>query len=75
MNLLLAFEIIYLVLILAVCLRIVYETRMSVKALAYVMVVIFLPFIGMFFYFSSWSKRSAMRKLVENSARLVSPLL
>ena len=52
MNLLLVFEIIYLILVLAICLRIVYETRTSVKALAYILVVIFLPIIGIFFYFS-----------------------
>ena len=35
-----------------VCIRIIYETNSSTKALAYLLVVIFVPLIGMMFYFS-----------------------
>src|SRR6267154_1833616 len=45
-------EIIYFVLVSLVCVRIIYETRTSAKALAYLLVVIFLPFIGIFLYFT-----------------------
>src|SRR4030095_275756 len=67
MNWLLALEIIYIALVLAVCFRIIYETHTSVKALAYVLVVIFLPFIGMFLYFSfgiNYRKRKLYSKKI-----------
>jgi cardiolipin synthase len=52
MNWFLFIEIIYIVLVSLVCVRIIYETRTSAKALAYLLLVIFLPFVGVFFYFS-----------------------
>ena len=52
MNWLLTLEIIDIVLVSLVCVRIIYETRTSAKALAYLLLVIFLPFVGVFFYFS-----------------------
>ena len=52
MNWLLSLEIIYAVLVSLVCVRIIYETRTSAKALAYLLVVIFFPFFGILFYFS-----------------------
>ena len=52
MNWFLLIEIIYFVLVSLVCVRIIYETRNSAKALAYLLVVIFLPFIGIFLYFN-----------------------
>src|SRR4030095_1755282 len=52
MNWLLVIVIIHVVLVLLVCARIIYKTHSSVKALAYLLVVIFLPFIGIFLYFS-----------------------
>jgi len=52
MNWLLLYEITYVVVVVIVCLRIIYDTRTSVKALAYVLLVIFLPIVGIIFYFS-----------------------
>jgi cardiolipin synthase len=52
MSWFLLYEIIYGIVIVMVCLRIIYETRTSVKALAYVLLVIFLPVVGIIFYFS-----------------------
>lgn len=52
MNWLLIFEIIYLVILLLVCLRIIYDTRSTTKTLAYLLLAIFVPFAGMLFYFS-----------------------
>lgn len=52
MNWLLLAELIYILLIIAVCVRIVFDTRSSTKAAAYILLVIFLPFIGIFIYFS-----------------------
>ena len=52
MNWLLVYEIFYLVALVLVCLRIIYDTNTSTKALAYLLLVIFLPFAGIIFYFS-----------------------
>src|SRR6266498_132520 len=52
MNWLLVYEIIYIVVLVLVCLRIIYDTSTSTKALAYLLLVIFLPFAGIIFYFS-----------------------
>ncbi|HEU0109637.1 MAG TPA: cardiolipin synthase [Flavisolibacter sp.] len=52
MNWLLAYEIVYVMVVILVCLRIIYDTRSNIKTLAYLLLVIFLPFIGIAFYFS-----------------------
>ncbi|HRQ51138.1 MAG TPA: cardiolipin synthase [Agriterribacter sp.] len=52
MNWLLIFEIIYLIMLVVVCLRIIYDTRSTTKTLAYLLLAIFVPFGGMLFYFS-----------------------
>jgi len=52
MNWLLLYEILYVIVVVMVCLRVIYDTRTSVKALAYVLLVIFLPIVGIIFYFS-----------------------
>ena len=64
-------EIIYVGLLILVCLRIIYETDTSTKALAYLMLVIFLPVIGCIIYFSfgvNYRKRKIYsKKLVGDS--------
>ncbi|HTN09071.1 cardiolipin synthase [Agriterribacter sp.] len=52
MNWLLIFEIAYLIILVLVCLRIIYDTRSTTKTLAYLLLAIFVPFAGMLFYFS-----------------------
>ncbi len=42
----------YLVILILVCLRIIYDTRNTAKALAYLLLTIFIPVVGMAFYFS-----------------------
>lgn len=51
MNWLLIGEIVYLLLLIVVCLRIIYDTRSNTKSLAYLLFAIFVPFFGMLFYF------------------------
>lgn len=41
---------IYLLVLIAICLRVIYETRSATKTMAYLLLVIFLPVIGMVFY-------------------------
>lgn len=52
MNWLLISEIIYISLLVFVCLRIIYDTRSNSKTLAYLLFAIFVPIIGIIFYFS-----------------------
>ncbi len=42
----------YVLLVLFVCLRVIYDTRSYAKALAYLLFVIFVPVFGMLFYFA-----------------------
>ena len=44
-------EIAYAIIIIGVCLRIIYDTRSNDKAIAYVLIAIFLPVIGVAIYF------------------------
>ena len=52
MNWLLVGEIAYVIIMILVCLRIVYDTRSVTKSMSYLLLVIFLPVIGIFIYFS-----------------------
>lgn len=45
-------EIVYVIVLIIVCLRIIYDTRTSTKALAYLLFAVFVPFVGIIFYFS-----------------------
>ena len=69
-NWLLIGETLYLGLLILVCLRIIYDTRSSIKTLAYLLLVIFLPVVGILFYFSfgiNYRKRSLYsKKLLQN---------
>ncbi|MCO5240796.1 MAG: cardiolipin synthase [Chitinophagaceae bacterium] len=52
MNWLLILEIIYLIILVSVCLRIIYDTHSITKTLAYLLLAMFVPVIGILFYFS-----------------------
>lgn len=70
MNWILLFEILYLVALLLLILRVLYDTRSGVKALAYILFIIFVPFLGMLFYFSfgtNYRKRKLYsKKLIQD---------
>lgn len=72
MNWLILFEVLYVIMIIAVCLRIIYDTNNHTKTLAYLLLVIFLPFIGIFIYFSfgiNYRKRQLYsKKLINDEA-------
>ncbi|MEO6870294.1 MAG: cardiolipin synthase [Ginsengibacter sp.] len=51
MTWLLFWEVFYLVILVAVCFRIIMDTRSTTKSLAYLLIAIFIPFAGMIFYF------------------------
>src|SRR4051812_2259706 len=45
-------DIIYLLILLLLCLRIIYDTNSPIKTLAYLLLAIFVPIAGIIFYFS-----------------------
>src|SRR5512145_1695761 len=74
MNWIALLEIIYGIIVLFVCLRIIYDTRSSSKTLAYLLFAIFIPVAGIIFYFVfgvNYRKRLIYsKKLVEDEVRL-----
>lgn len=70
MNWILFGEIAYGLLVLFVILRVLNDTRSGTKALAYILFIIFVPFVGMIFYFSvgiNYRKRKLYsKKIVED---------
>ena len=70
MTWLLLYEIGYVVIAILFCLRIIYDTRSNTKALGYMLLVIFLPLIGILFYSIfgiNYRKRKIFRKkLIED---------
>jgi len=71
MNWLLALEILYAAALVFVCLRIIFDGRNNTKSLAYILLVIFIPLLGMFFYFSfgiNYRKRKIYsKKIIQNA--------
>ena len=51
MNWTLVLEIVYIPVLILVCLRIIYDTRSASKALAYLLLAVFVPVAGILFYF------------------------
>jgi len=77
MSWLLVYEIIYIVVLALICLRIVYDTRNTTKTLAYLLLVIFLPVIGILFYFSfgiNYRKRKMYSKKIVADENLAQKL-
>lgn len=73
MNWILLAEILYIVLVILVCARVVYDTQSTTKTLAYLLAVIFLPFVGMIIYFSigiNYRKRKIYSKKIFNNAEV-----
>jgi cardiolipin synthase len=73
MNWILLSEIIYGIIVVLVCLRVVYDTQNTTKTLAYLLAIIFLPFIGIIIYFSfgiNYRKRKMYSKKIFNNPEL-----
>ena len=72
MNWLVIYEILYIVILVIVCMRIIYDTRSHTKTLAYLVFAIFVPIVGIGFYLMfgiNYRKRKLYsHKLVENDA-------
>ncbi len=70
-------EIIYFIVLVIVCLKVIYDTRSSIKTLAYLLVVIFLPILGTIIYFSfgiNYRKHKLYSKKLIDDAALASRL-
>lgn len=74
MDPMIIFDIVYLIILVLVCIRIIYDTRSSSKTLAYLLLAIFIPIGGMLFYFIfgvNYRKRLIYsKKLVADEKRL-----
>jgi cardiolipin synthase A/B len=70
MNWILISDIVYVIILILVCLRIIYDTTSTNKTLAYLLLVIFIPVVGMLFYFSfgiNYRKRRVYtKKLIQD---------
>ncbi|KYP13341.1 cardiolipin synthase [Flavihumibacter sp. CACIAM 22H1] len=70
MDKLLLVQLIYYILLIAVCIQIVYETNSTAKSLAYLLLVIFIPLLGMIIYFlvgiNYRHRKMYSRKLIQN---------
>lgn len=72
MNWVLLLEIVYILIVIVVCLRVIYDTQSSTKTMAYVLAVIFMPIVGIIIYFSvgiNYRKRKIYSKRVFNDIK------
>jgi cardiolipin synthase A/B len=64
----------YVLIVVAVCIRVVYETRSTTKTMAYLLLVIFLPVAGIIFYtlfgINYWRRKLYDKKSVEDKKML-----
>jgi len=71
MNWLTILQTVYLLILILVCFRIIYDTRNNSKSLAYLLFAIFVPIFGMAFYFTFGInyriRKMYSKKLVKNS--------
>lgn len=77
MNWLLLYEILYVILLILVCLRIIYDTHDTSKTLAYLLLAIFVPIFGVIFYFSfgiNYRKRKMYTKKITEDEGLLRKL-
>jgi cardiolipin synthase len=73
MNWILVAEILYIIILVLVCARVVYDTQSTTKTLAYLLLVIFVPFAGIIIYFSigiNYRKRKMYSKNLLNNSLL-----
>ncbi len=71
-------EVIYFVFIILVALRIIYDTNSISKTLAYLLLILFIPFFGVFFYFSfgiNYRKRKMYSKKLKANDKYNEDLL
>jgi len=73
LNWVLIIELLYLLIVILVCVRIIYDTNSTVKTLAYLLLAIFIPVFGIMFYFAfgiNYRKRQLYSKKIINDDNL-----
>src|SRR6187402_3162673 len=73
-NWFLIIELLYLLVLVIVCIRIIYDTNSTTKTLAYLMLAIFFPLFGILFYFAfgiNYRKRELYSKKIINDDNLL----
>lgn len=73
MNWILIAQVIYVMLLIFVCFRIIFDTDNNTKTIAYVLLAIFLPIVGMIIYFSfgiNYRKRKMYDKKLSDNLHL-----
>ncbi|WP_092444832.1 cardiolipin synthase [Winogradskyella sediminis] len=73
MNWVLLGELAYVLLVVFVVLRVLHDTRSSIKALSYILFIVFVPIIGMVFYFT-FGINYRKRKLYSKKLNLDEPI-
>ncbi len=73
MNWIIVIEAVYVLLLVPVILRVLYDTRSSTKALAYILFIVFVPVVGVLFYFS-FGINYRKRKLYSKKIKVDEPL-
>ena len=72
MNWIVILDVLYVIILIVVCLRIIYDTTSTNKTLAYLLLVIFVPVLGILFYFTFGTnyrkRRIYSKKLVEDDS-------
>lgn len=66
-------EILYTMIVIAACLRIIYDTRSTTKTLAYLMLTVFLPVLGIIIYFcigTNYRKRKLYSKKIVKDEKM-----
>jgi cardiolipin synthase len=74
---LIALAVIYVVIVIVVCLRIIYDTSSTSKALAYLLLAILVPILGMIIYFTvgqNYRKEKLYSKKIINDSKLLAEL-
>jgi cardiolipin synthase len=77
MNWLFLWEVLYAVFVILLCLRIIYDTASYTKTFAYLLLVVFVPFVGIFIYLSfgiNYRKRKIYSKKIDDDDELASQL-
>ncbi|WP_246001791.1 cardiolipin synthase [Mucilaginibacter gracilis] len=70
-------EIIYAIIVILVCLRIIYDTRSTSKTSAYLLLTLFLPALGIIIYFvvgANYRKNSLYSKKIIKNSRLLNQI-
>ena len=72
MNWIVLLDVVYVFILILVCVQIIYDTTSTNKTFAYLLLVVFIPVLGMLFYFSfgiNYRKRRVYtKKLIEDDA-------